>query len=162
MALFGCGGRGSWIADLFAKDGGYQFVATADYFPDRAAKVAQRVGVPAERAFSGLSAYKRALDAKPDAVAIITPPYFHPEQAAAGVDAGCNVYSAKPIAVDVPGCLTIAETGQKAAASKRVMLVDFQTRANEFYREAVRRVHAGDIGPLVSGEAVYYTSPPCE
>ena len=32
LALFGCGGRGSWIADLFAKDGGYQFVATADYF----------------------------------------------------------------------------------------------------------------------------------
>jgi predicted dehydrogenase len=36
------------------------------------------------------------------------------------------------------------------------VLIDFQTRANEFYQEAVRRVHAGDIGPLVSGEAVYY------
>ena len=41
------------------------------------------------------------------------------------------------------------------------MLVDFQTRTNEFYREAVRRVHAGDIGPVVSGEAVYYASPAC-
>ena len=36
------------------------------------------------------------------------------------------------------------------------MLIDFQTRTSEFYREAVRRVHAGDIGNVVSGEAVYY------
>lgn len=36
------------------------------------------------------------------------------------------------------------------------ILIDFQTRTNEFYREAVRRVAAGAIGPLVSGEAVYY------
>ena len=113
--------------------------------------------MPAGRAYSGLSAYKRALDAKPDAIVVESPPYFHPEQSAAGADAGCHVYCAKPIAVDVPGCLTIAAAGRKAAANKRVMLVDFQTRANAFYREAVRRVHAGDIGPVVSGEAVYYT-----
>ena len=36
------------------------------------------------------------------------------------------------------------------------MLIDFQTRANDLYREAIRRVHAGDIGPVVSVEAVYY------
>jgi len=62
---------------------------------------------------------------------------------------------AKPIAVDVPGCLSIAESGKRATANKLVFLVDFQTRANEYYREAVRRVHAGDIGRLVMGEAHY-------
>ena len=36
------------------------------------------------------------------------------------------------------------------------MLVDFQTRASDIYQEAIRRVHAGDIGPVVSGESVYY------
>lgn len=162
LALIGCGGRGNWIADLFANHGGYQFVAAADYFSDRAAKTAARLGIPAEKAYSGLSAYKRALDAKPDAVVIESPPYFHPEQAAAGVDAGCHVYCAKPIAVDVPGCLTVAEAGRKAVENRRCMLIDFQTRTSEFYREAVRRVHAGDIGPVVSGEAVYYTGAPCE
>ncbi len=50
----------------------------------------------------------------------------------------------------------MAEAGRKGTEKKRVVLVNFQTRANEFYQEAVRRVHAGDIGPLVSGEAVYY------
>ena len=156
LGLIGCGGRGNWIANLFQKHGGYQFVATADYFPDRAKAAAQQLGVAENRAFSGLSGYKRVLDARPDAIVIISPPYFHPEQAMAGVDAGCHVYCAKPIAVDVPGCQTIADAGRKGTEKNRVVLIDFQTRTSEFYQEAVRRVHAGDIGNVVSGEAVYY------
>ena len=156
LGLIGCGGRGNWIADLFQSHGGYQFVATADYFPDRAKAAAQRLGVAENRAFSGLSAYKRLLDTRPDAIVIESPPYFHAEQALAGVDAGCHVYCAKPIAVDVPGCQTMAEAGRKGTEKKRVVLIDFQTRTSEFYHEAIRRVHAGDIGKVVSGEAVYY------
>ena len=158
LGLIGCGGRGNWIANLFQQHGGYQFVATADYFPDRAKAAAQRLGVAENRAFSGLSGYKRLLDARPDAIVIESPPYFHAEQAMAGVDAGCHVYCAKPIAVDVPGCQTIADAGRKGTEKKRVVLIDFQTRTSEFYQEAVRRVHAGDIGNVVSGEAVYYGS----
>ncbi len=158
LGLIGCGGRGNWIANLFQKHGGYQFVATADYFPEKANAAAQRLGVAENRAFSGLSGYKRLLDARPDAIVIESPPYFHAEQAIAGVDAGCHVYCAKPIAVDVPGCQTMAEAGRKGTEKNRVVLIDFQTRTSEFYREAVRRVHAGDIGNVVSGEAVYYGS----
>jgi myo-inositol 2-dehydrogenase/D-chiro-inositol 1-dehydrogenase len=156
LGLIGCGGRGNWIADLFMQHGGYELVAASDYFQDRAEGTGNRFKIPQAKCFSGLSGYKRLLDAKPDAVVIESPPYFHPEQAIAGVEAGCHVYCAKPIAVDVPGCLTIGEAGRKGTQSKRCVLIDFQTRANEFYQEAVRRVHAGDIGPLVSGEAVYY------
>ncbi|MGO9111470.1 MAG: Gfo/Idh/MocA family protein [Thermoguttaceae bacterium] len=158
LGLIGCGGRGTWIAKLFQQHGGYQFVATADYFPDRAKTAAQLLGVAESHAFSGLSGYKRLLDARPDAIVIESPPYFHPQQAIAGVDAGCHVYSAKPIAVDVPGCQTIADAGRKGTEKNRVVLIDFQTRTSEFYREAIRRVHAGDIGNVVSGEAVYYGS----
>jgi myo-inositol 2-dehydrogenase / D-chiro-inositol 1-dehydrogenase len=156
LGLIGCGGRGNWIANLFQQHGGYQFVATSDYFSDRAKETAKRLGVAENRAFSGLSGYKRLLDVRPDAVVIETPPYFHAEQAIAGVDAGCHVYCAKPIAVDVPGCLTIAEAGRKGTEKHRVVLIDFQTRTSEFFKESIRRVHAGDIGKVVSGEAVYY------
>ena len=156
FGLIGCGGRGNWIAALFQQHGGYQCVATADYFPKKAVDAAQRLGVAETRAFSGLSGYKRLLDTQPDAIVIESPPYFHAEQAQAGVDAGCHVYCAKPIAVDVPGCRTMAETARKGAEKQRVVLIDFQTRTSEFYRESVRRVHAGDVGNLVSGEAVYY------
>ena len=111
-----------------------------------------------KRAFSGLSGYKRLLDTRPDAIVIESPPYFHAEQAIAGVEAGCHVYCAKPIAVNVPGCQTMADAGRKGTEKKRVVLIDFQTRTSESYQESVRRVQAGDIGTVVSGEAVYYGS----
>lgn len=156
MGIVGCGGRGTWITDLFMKNGGYDLVAAADYFPDRVSNLGDKFKLDAAKRFTGLDAYKRLIDAKPDAVVIESPPYFHPIHAMAAVEAGCHVYVAKPVAVDVPGCLSIADASRKAAEKKRCFLVDFQTRADEFYQEAIRRVHAGDIGPLVSGEAVYY------
>jgi predicted dehydrogenase len=159
IGLIGCGGRGSWIADLFTKHGGYKLVAGADCFDTKAAAFGKRFKVEDNRCYTGLSAYKRMLDSKVDAVIIESPPYFHPEQAAAAVDAGKHVYVAKPIAVDVPGCTSIASSGKRASEKKLVFLVDFQTRANPFYQEAIKRVHAGDIGKLVNGEAVYYCGP---
>ena len=156
LGLVGCGGRGQWIADLFQKHGGYELFAVADYFQDRADEAGKKLGVSAERRFTGLSGYKRLLDAKPDAVAVIAAPFFRPEHAAAVVEAGCHAYLAKPIAVDVPGCLAIEASAKRAAEKKLCFLVDFQTRMQPFYQEAVRRVHEGAIGDLVFGEASYH------
>lgn len=160
LGLIGCGVRGQWIANLFKEHGGYQFVTLADYFPDRALEAGGKLGVPVDKCHSWLNGYKRLL-AEPDvdAVVIETPPYFHPEHAAAGISAGKHVYLAKPIAVDVPGCLSIEESARKARLRKLVFLVDFQTRASAAYQEAVKRVHQGDIGRLHSGEATYICGP---
>ncbi len=155
LGLIGCGGRGSWIAELFLKTGKYRIVACADYFPDRMEKIAEKCQIDAARRHATLSGYRRLLEGKPDAVVIETPPVFHPEQAAAAVDAGCHVFLAKPIAIDVPGCQSVAESGRRATQNKRVMLVDFQTRADPIYRQAVARVHRGEIGQLVYAEANY-------
>ena len=156
LGLIGCGGRGTWIADLFKNHGGYEWVAAADYFEDRVNVFGEKFGIDAARRYTGLSGYRKLIDSKLDAVVIESPPYFHPEQAAAGIAGGRHVYLAKPIAVDVPGCTTIAEAGRQATAKKLVFLADFQTRADATYREAVKRVHNGDIGRIVSAEAVYY------
>jgi predicted dehydrogenase len=162
LGMIGCGGRGTWIADLFRKHGGYEVAAAADYFPDRAERFGAQFGIPAERRFTGLSGYRRLLDAGVEAVAIESPPYFHPGQAAAAVDAGAHVYLAKPAAVDVPGCHSITESARKAAEKGRVFLVDFQTRANPLFIEAVTRVQQGAIGDIVFGEAVYHADCPFE
>lgn len=158
FGLIGCGGRGKWVADFFAKHGGFNLVAVSDYFQDRVDDVGQKYQVPAAQRYAGLNGYKRLLEQKLDAVAIETPPYFHPEQVAAAVDAGKHVYMAKPLAVDVPGCLSIAEAGKKATGKKLAFQVDFQTRAHPAYQEVVKRVHNGDIGKLISVEAAYQTS----
>jgi len=156
LGIIGCGGRGGWIADLFAKHGGYEVVAAADYFQDRVDAVAGTHNIPSDRRYTGLSCYKRLLESELDAVAIISPPYFHPEQAEAAVESGRHVYLAKPVAVDAPGCRRIETAGNKARDTKRVFLVDFQTRADPFYKEAVKRVHEGAIGDVVFGEARYH------
>ena len=160
LGLIGCGGRGTWIAKLFKQHGGYNIVAVADYFQDRVDDAGKQLEVPEANRFTGLKGYLKLLE-KVDAVAIISPPYFHPEQAAAAVEAGKHVYLAKPIAVDVPGCQSIGDSGKKATAQKRCFLVDFQTRADPFYMEALRRVHEEKaLGEFAFGEATYHAGDP--
>ena len=156
LGMIGCGNRGTWITDLFVEHGGYEIVAAADYFQERVDKFGEKFNVPSSKRFTNLSCYRRLLEEKVDAIAIESPPYFHPEQAAAGVEAGVHVYLAKPVSVDVPGCRLINKLGKTATLKKRCFLVDFQTRANEFFIEAVKRVHNGDIGELAFGEASYH------
>src|ERR1017187_7887066 len=83
IGLIGCGGRGKWIADLFQKHGGYNFVAVADYFQDHADQAGEKLQVPAANRYTRLSGYQKLLEQKLDAVVIESPPYFHPEHAAA-------------------------------------------------------------------------------
>ena len=155
LGLIGCGNRGTWIADLFRNHGGYNIAAVADYFPDKADAAGEKFGLPASRRFTGLSCHRKLLECKLDAVAIESPPYFHAQQAADAIEAGKHVYLAKPIAVDVPGCHSVAENGRKATTKKQVFLVDFQTRATPAFQEIVKRVQAGQIGAIKSVEAAY-------
>jgi myo-inositol 2-dehydrogenase / D-chiro-inositol 1-dehydrogenase len=160
IGVIGCGERGTWITGLSLKHGGYQVVAAADYFQDRVDAFGEKFAVEPSRRYTGLSGYKRLLESHVDAVVIESPPYFHPEQAAAGVDAGAHVYLAKPIAVDVPGCQSVAASGAKAASNQRCFLVDFQTRTEPLFQEAVKRAQSGDVGRLICGEASYIAESP--
>jgi len=126
-----------------------------DYFRDRANAAGEMFDVKAKRRYVGLDGYQELLAGEVDAVAIESPPYFHPEQAVAALAAGKHVYLAKPIAVDVPGCLAIVDAAKKAEG-KLCTLVDFQTRNNEFFRGAAQRVHEGMIGDPVIGQFYYY------
>lgn len=156
VGLVGCGQRGTMIAKLFRENGYCEIAGAADYFAEHAAGVAQEHQLGRERVFSGLQCAEKMIAAGGlDGVAIISPPYFHPMQAKAAVDAGLNVYLAKPIAVDVPGCETVRQTAARAKERGLVFLVDFQTRTHEFFIEALKRVHAGALGVIGHGEALY-------
>lgn len=156
VGMIGCGQRGAAIAGLFRENGYCEVAGAADYFAEHAGKVAKDHQLGDDRVFSGLQcAEKMIAKGGIDAVAIISPPYFHPMQARAAVDAGLHVYLAKPVAVDVPGCLSVKETAARAKEKGLVFLIDFQTRANEFFIEAMRRVHAGALGEIGHGEALY-------
>jgi len=148
VGVVGLGGRGGLIANLVAEHPGYKIVSVADYFPQVARSAGERLKVPAERRFSGLLGYKRLIASGVDAVVLETPPCFFPEHCAAAVEAGCHVYVAKPLAVDVPGTLAIDAAAKKAGANGQVFFVDFQTRTDPYNIEAVKRCGAGVIGKV--------------
>src|SRR5215472_7009993 len=85
IGIIGCGGRGNWIGGHFKEHTGARIVALADAFRDRLESTGGKFGVESSRRFEGLDGYKKLLDGKLDAVAIESPPFFHPEQAAAAV-----------------------------------------------------------------------------
>ncbi len=154
LGVIGCGGRGNFVCDKFKKSTESRIVALADPFPDNAEKLKKAHAEPDAKYFGGLDGYRGVVGSDVDAVIITSPPCFHPEQAAAAVDAGKHVWLAKPVAVDVWGCKQIVAAGDRAKG-KVSFFVDFQTRNSPGFRDAVERVRRGDIGPIISGQ-VYY------
>lgn len=153
IGIVGCGGRSNNVGDMALQDGRFEIVALADYFQEAVDRQGEKFKVPANRRFTGLNCYQRMIDAGGiDIVAVLSPPYFHPAQVEAAVEAGLHVWLAKPIAVDSPGVARVEAAARVAAGKQRCFLVDFQTRALAHFNEAARRVAAGDIGKLGYGE----------
>jgi myo-inositol 2-dehydrogenase / D-chiro-inositol 1-dehydrogenase len=157
LGIIGSGGRGRFVGRLFEQHTNTKVVALHDYFADRVQKLGDELSVDGAARFTGLDGYRALLDRKLDAVAVESPPYYHPEQAVAALQAGKHLFLAKPMAVDVAGCLAI-ERAVKAAGPARKVLVDFQTRRDPLFREAAERVHRGDIGAAVLGHVYYHAS----
>lgn len=164
VGCVGLGGRGNMIANMFASHGGYKITALCDYFPNVVDAVGKRLSVPKENLFSGLGGYKGLIDSGVDGVVLKTPPYCFPDHATAAIKAGCHVYVAKPIAVDVPGCLQMLKMGRLATERKQVFLVDFQMRINPYLIECIRLLREGIIGDLHLIRSYYddegYRDPP--
>lgn len=156
LGVVGCGGRGAWIAGLFREHGGYAMHAVADYFPEVAAAAGEALGVPESRRFSGLSGYRRLIDSGVEAVALETPPCFFPEHVQAAVDANLHVYMAKPVAVDVPGCLQVEAAARKATAAGRCFLIDYQMPTDPHNLECAKRFRQGAVTNLGMVKSFYY------
>jgi myo-inositol 2-dehydrogenase / D-chiro-inositol 1-dehydrogenase len=148
LGLVGCGGRGSWIANLFKEHGGYQFHAVADYFLANSEKCGNEMGVDGSRCFSALSGYQRLIESGVEAVALEVPPHFFALHAQAAVDAGLHVYMAKPIAADVPGCLAIQQAAKTATGKQRCFFVDYQMPTDPANIEVRKRILAGGLGKI--------------
>jgi myo-inositol 2-dehydrogenase / D-chiro-inositol 1-dehydrogenase len=155
LGIIGAGGRGTWIAQHFREHTLTRIAAYADPFQDRLDRAGEKYQVEPSRLYRGLDGYKALLASKVDAVAIESPPYFHPVQVSAALAAGKHILLAKPAAVDVAGCRSILADGEKAKG-KISFLVDFQSRARPVFQEGVRRVHSGEIGVPVLGHVYYH------
>jgi predicted dehydrogenase len=159
LGLIGCGGRGAWLGDLFKRHGGYEISAVADYFPQRMDQAGDKYGVAKARRFSGLDAYKRLLASGVEAVTVVNVPHFHPDHGRAAIEAGCHVYAAKPVAVDVPGALKVQAAGKLATQKNLCYLVDYQMGTDPVNIEVVKRIHEGGLGKLGHIDSLGFSPP---
>jgi len=166
IGLVGCGGRGTGAAiDALMADTGARLTAVADVFSDRAAscleqlqatpEVASRVVVPPDCVFTGFDGYQQVID-NVDVVLLASPPHFRPEHFRYAVEAGKHTFVEKPIAVDVPGVLTVMEFAKRAQEKGLAVVSGLCWRYDFGVRETMRQIlEDRAIGDIVSIESCY-------
>ncbi len=111
-----------------------------------------RSDLPADRLFSGLDAYKNAMDAlEPgDTVILATPPLFRPLHFEYAVEKGLNIFAEKPLAVDIPGLRRLQRANEKAREKGLRVAVGLNNRHSLRTEETVKAIHDGKLGDVVS------------
>lgn len=158
VALVGCGGRGTGaVGQIFNTAGSTRLVAVADAFREKAENAlrnltnhaAEKVEVPEDRIFTGLDAYKRAIDSDCDLVVIATPPGFKPQQFEYAVKKGKHVFMEKPVATDAPGVRRVLAAVAESKRKNLMVGVGLQRRHEPKYVETVKRIQDGAIGDVI-------------
>jgi len=145
VGLIGSGGRGSYDAGVVIKDPRARLVALCDLFDDRVDAAATRLKLEKPEIFKD---YQKLLGSPGiDAVIIATPPFLHPEQFEAAVEARKHIYCEKPMGVDAAGCRKVMAAAKRADPAKTIA-VGFQQRYGPVYLEAYKRLQEGQIGDL--------------
>lgn len=99
--------------------------------------------------------------ARPDILAVLTPPASHHALARIGLQAGCHVFCEKPLTP------TLEEADELCALSRqlgRVLVVNNQYRFMNIHQAARRRIGRPEFGELLflSAEQTFYTTPATE
>jgi predicted dehydrogenase len=164
VGLVGCGGRGTGAAkDCFESSFGIEIVALGDVFADRLNQckeqlrtaLGDRFKVKDDHCFVGFDAYKNVMASQVDLVILATPPGFRPMHLQAAIEAGKHVFMEKPVAVDPVGVRSVMASSDLARQKGLAIVAGTQRRHQLGYVEAMKRIHAGAIGEVVSAQ-VYW------
>lgn len=159
FCLVGCGGRGTGAtSNIMNTEGNVKLVAVADAFADKAEraigtltkKYGDKVAVKPENVFSGLDAYKHAIDSDCDLVVLATPPGFRPLQFEYAVAKGKHIFMEKPVATDAPGIRRVLAAVEESKKKNLMVAVGLQRRHEPRYMETIQRLHDGAIGDLIT------------
>ncbi|MGN6133602.1 MAG: Gfo/Idh/MocA family protein [Aureliella sp.] len=183
VALIGCGGRGTGAAvQALSTEGPVKLWAMADAFDNRLAlslkslqqglparydrdktdSLASKIDVPAERQFVGLDAYRQAIDSGVDVVILTGPPGFRPQHFEYAVQAGKHVFMEKPVATDPHGIRRVLAAAKQAKEKNLKVGVGLQRHHQASYQEAIRRIHDGEIGDIISLRCFWNTAAPAK
>lgn len=157
IALIGCGGRGTGAANQVLNTGNVKLVALADVSESQISKSLEqlqqrhsdKVDVPKERQFTKLADYKDAIAAA-DVVLLAAPPGFRPQHFEEAVKQGKHSFLEKPLATDAPGIRRMLAANVHAKKKNLKVAVGFQRHHKPNYLEAVKRIHDGELGDVMS------------
>src|SRR5262245_54735511 len=178
VGLIGCGGRGTGaVVNALSAAPGVKLIAMADAFKDRleesrknlaetitktiekeaeGAKITDRFDVSDNHCFVGLDAYQKLLSVSDvNYVILATPPAFRPSHLEAAADAGKNIFTEKPVAVDGTGIRSVLGTYEKALAKRLSIAAGTQRRHQTGYIETMKVIHDGRIGDLVAARCYW-------
>ncbi len=140
VGVIGPGSRGQELIRQLLRTPGVEIAAACDVYEPRFAEVNELVGktVPAYQDYRELLARKDL-----DAIFIATPPVFHAEYAIAAMKSGRPVYGEKTLGFSAEDCANAVDA---VASTGQIFQIGHQMRYGSWIREAVERVHKGDIG----------------
>jgi predicted dehydrogenase len=158
VGVIGCGGRGTGAIDnVLNAAPGVRLVAVGDLFKDRLesslknlAKHGERAAVPADRQFTGWDAYQKVVASDVNYVILASPPAFRPAHLKAAIEAGKNVFTEKPVAVDTAGIKQVYDLADLAKSKGLGVAAGTQRRHHAAYLETMKRVKDGAIGDVIA------------
>jgi predicted dehydrogenase len=144
VGIIGCGGRGSALAEEFARLANVAHVCDPDESRRRQTQEKARAG-------NAVADLRRILDDKAvDAVVIATPDHWHAPAAIMACDAGKHVYVEKPCCHNLREGRLIVEAARR---NKRVAQHGTQSRSTAFIANAIQMLREGVIGDVLVAKA---------
>ncbi len=153
VGSIGVGGRGTYHLQNLLKMQNVAVRAVCDTNPEHlenAQKLAVAAGHPRP---DGYEDWRKLLE-RPDIDAVVSalPVNLHARCYLDIVAAGKDVYAEKPLCLDMDECRQVVDA---VKASKVILQVGFQRRADPYAQETIAMVHKGELGKLVEGRVVW-------
>jgi len=142
IGIVGLGGRGVHLLEQFMKCANVEIAALCDVYEPHLQRALKLSGGTALT----FRDYRRLIELDTlDAVAVATPPHWHPLVAIDAMDAGKDVYCEKPMALTPRESRAMLDAARR---NGRVTQIGTQIHAGENYHRVVEVVRSGALGPI--------------
>jgi predicted dehydrogenase len=150
VGVIGPGSRGQELMRYMLRVPGVRFVALADVYDARFV-AARKITEEETPAFAD---YRRLIDVPDlDAIVVATPLSLHAEHMVAAIRSGRHVYGEKSLGFTVDHCNRILAAARE---STKQFMTGHQYRHAPWIQEAVKRVHAGEIGQVTHMQGYWH------
>jgi len=145
IGIVGCGGIGTFHADIMQQVESVQLVAVADIVPAKAAVIAEKYGIAAYPSLEAMLAHDGL-----DAVSVCTPSGLHADHGMTVARAGKHVLSEKPMDVYVEKIDALIAVCAKQGVTLGGI---FQNRFPRVIQQVKRAIEDGYLGEIVFASA---------